>query len=278
LNLLPPLANLCLACTVKIVLREMMKLLFETRIIFSTWIFAFIFLQCHVKGSLFDFVTCGSVLKLQNLAHNVRLHSHEVRYGSGSGQQSVTGVEATEDANSYWRVRDATSGTGCRRGDPVRCGDTLRLTHLATGKNLHSHLYSSPITQEQEVSAYGDAKGEGDRGDDWTVVCDTSGGGGGGGLWLRSQRVRLRHSVTERYLHVAGARFGRPIAGQAEVSAVASGGGRGSYWLAAEGVFVKPNEASESPGMGRAPSVERPAFVVSGDGADGGGLHDSGEL
>lgn len=28
-------------------------------------------------------VTCGSVLKLLNTKHNVRLHSHDVRYGSG---------------------------------------------------------------------------------------------------------------------------------------------------------------------------------------------------
>lgn len=35
----------------------------------------------------FKYVTCGSVLKLLNPKHNVRLHSHEVKYGSGSGQQ-----------------------------------------------------------------------------------------------------------------------------------------------------------------------------------------------
>jgi len=35
----------------------------------------------------FKYVTCGSVLKLVNPKHNVRLHSHEVKYGSGSGQQ-----------------------------------------------------------------------------------------------------------------------------------------------------------------------------------------------
>ena len=35
----------------------------------------------------FQFVTCGSVLKLVNPASGVRLHSHEVKYGSGSGQQ-----------------------------------------------------------------------------------------------------------------------------------------------------------------------------------------------
>lgn len=28
-------------------------------------------------------VTCGSVIKLLNIKHNVRLHSHDVRYGSG---------------------------------------------------------------------------------------------------------------------------------------------------------------------------------------------------
>jgi len=35
----------------------------------------------------FKYVTCGSVVKLLNNQHNVRLHSHEVKYGSGSGQQ-----------------------------------------------------------------------------------------------------------------------------------------------------------------------------------------------
>lgn len=31
-------------------------------------------------------VTCGSVVKLLNVRHNVRLHSHDVRYGSGNGR------------------------------------------------------------------------------------------------------------------------------------------------------------------------------------------------
>lgn len=33
-------------------------------------------------------VTCGSVVKLLNVRHNVRLHSHDVRYGSGNGRVS----------------------------------------------------------------------------------------------------------------------------------------------------------------------------------------------
>lgn len=35
----------------------------------------------------YEFVTCGTVLKLLNHFHNVRLHSHNIKYGSGSGQQ-----------------------------------------------------------------------------------------------------------------------------------------------------------------------------------------------
>ena len=41
-------------------------------------------LLVHCSNSL---VTCGSALKLQHVKTNVRLHSHEVNYGSGSGQQ-----------------------------------------------------------------------------------------------------------------------------------------------------------------------------------------------
>lgn len=31
-----------------------------------------------------DYVTCGSLVKLLNTRHNVRLHSHDVKYGSGN--------------------------------------------------------------------------------------------------------------------------------------------------------------------------------------------------
>lgn len=31
-----------------------------------------------------NYVTCGSLVKLLNTRHNVRLHSHDVKYGSGN--------------------------------------------------------------------------------------------------------------------------------------------------------------------------------------------------
>lgn len=41
-------------------------------------------------GTELSFVTCGSVIKLLNIKHNVRLHSHDVRYGSGESLLSLT--------------------------------------------------------------------------------------------------------------------------------------------------------------------------------------------
>lgn len=78
--------------------------------------------------------------------------------GTGSGQQSVTGVTAAEDSNSYWSVR-GTSDALCHRGTPVKCGQTIRLTHVNTGRNLHSHYFASPLSSNQ--------------------VCDVRGGGFG---------------------------------------------------------------------------------------------------
>lgn len=60
-------------------------------------------------------VTCGSVFKLLNTAYKIRLHSHDIKYGSGSGQQSVTGSELKEDVNSIWIVK-GTSSLPCKRG------------------------------------------------------------------------------------------------------------------------------------------------------------------
>lgn len=47
-------------------------------------------------------ITYGSVIKLMHEKTKFRLHSHDVPYGSGSGQQSVTGFSGVDDANSYW--------------------------------------------------------------------------------------------------------------------------------------------------------------------------------
>ncbi|KAM6985540.1 stromal cell-derived factor 2 [Aplochiton taeniatus] len=183
-------------------------------------------------GTELSFVTCGSVVKLLNVKHNVRLHSHDVRYGSGSGQQSVTGVTSVEDSNSYWSVR-GTGGEACQRGIPVKCGQTIRLTHVNTGRNLHSHYFASPLSSNQEVSAFGE-EGEGDHLDEWTVEC-------GGGVWARDEAVRFRHRSTDALLAVTGEQYGRPIHGQREVHAMAGAGPHG-LWRAMEGVYMKPSE------------------------------------
>lgn len=36
--------------------------------------------------------------------------------------------------------------------EPIKCGDSIRLLHVSTRKNLHSHLFASPLSNNQEVS------------------------------------------------------------------------------------------------------------------------------
>ena len=181
-----------------------------------------------------DDVTIGSAVKIMNKAYGARLHSHDIKYGSGSGQQSVTGMNSEVDANSYWQIRSSASDPQMR-GTPIKCGQTVRLTHIRTMANLHSHHVSSPLSNEQEVSCYG-SDGEGDHLDDWTVVCS-------GAYWRRDQYVRFKHVETGSYLACSGRTYGRPIHGQHEVVASYSDtSGSQKQWKAMEGVFVKPSE------------------------------------
>lgn len=202
-------------------------------------IIAFYTLLSNVKADSslkYPYVTCGSVLKLFNRNFQVRLHSHDVKYGSGSGQQSVTGTTESTDDGSYWAVKGPLNEF-CERGQPIKCGSKIRLEHISTHKNLHSHLFKSPLSGNQEISAFGDEHGEGDSGDNWIVVCTED-------FWERNTFVRLRHIDTEAWLGVSGRTYGRPIHGQSEVIATAYPDGS-SYWRAADGIFVKPNDMKE---------------------------------
>lgn len=190
-----------------------------------------VFSPCGARDVDSSYVTCGSLVKLMNTRHSVRLHSHDVKYGSGSGQQSVTGVDSADDANSYWRIRGK-PGSVCQRGAPIRCGQAIRITHMTTGRNLHSHHFSSPLSNHQEVSAFGE-NGEGDDLDVWNIQCSAT-------YWDREDAVRFKHTGTEVFLSVTGEQFGHPIRGQREVHGMPSPN-QHNYWKVMEGVFIQPS-------------------------------------
>ncbi|KNC77833.1 hypothetical protein SARC_09718 [Sphaeroforma arctica JP610] len=195
----------------------------------------------HLSGAVqlaasdgFQAVTCGSSIKLMNVQSKMYMHSHEVSYGTGSKQQSVTSVPHKDDVNSMWVVR-GTQTKPCSVGKPVMCGDTIRLTHGQTNKNFHSHLHVSPLSRQQEISAYGN-DGEGDLGDEWVVVCDNQ------TKWLRGENVFLKHNQTGKWASTSkDFGYGRPIEGQYEVAARSQKDSRCS-WIVKLGIFMRDSE------------------------------------
>jgi dolichyl-phosphate-mannose--protein O-mannosyl transferase len=97
-------------------------------------------------------VAYGSTIKLMHEKTKHRLHSHDVPYGSGSGQQSVTGFPEVDDSNSYWIVRPSPDSSA-KQGDAIETGSIIRLQHMRTRKWLHSHLHASPLSGNLEVGS-----------------------------------------------------------------------------------------------------------------------------
>ncbi|CAN0857967.1 Stromal cell-derived factor 2-like protein [Linum grandiflorum] len=175
-------------------------------------------------------ITYGTVLKLMHEKTKFRLHSHEVPYGSGSGQQSVTGFPSVDDSNSYWIVRPELD-TNAKQGDVMTSGTIFRLQHMKTRKWLHSHLHASPISGNLEVSCFG-GENESDTGDHWRLTIE-----GGEKTWKQNQRVRLQHVDTGGYLHSHDKKYQRIAGGQQEVCGIREKRAD-NIWLAAEGVYL----------------------------------------
>lgn len=180
-------------------------------------------------------ITYGSVLKLMHEKTRYRLHSHDVPYGSGSGQQSVTGFPNVDDANSYWIVRPSPE-TSAKQGDSIKSGAIIRLQHMKTRRWLHSHLHASPISGNLEVSCFGD-DGNSDTGDYWRLEIE-----GSGKTWRQDQRIRLRHVDTSGYLHSHDKKYSRIAGGQQEVCGVREKRAD-NVWLAVEGVYLPVYES-----------------------------------
>ncbi|XP_023953257.2 protein O-mannosyl-transferase 2 [Bicyclus anynana] len=115
------------------------------------------------------------------------LHSHHHLYPAGAGakQQQIT-TYTHKDENNKWIVkpydREQVAGVVL-----VRSGDLVRLTHAATGRNLHSHRERAPMTGKfMQVTGYGE-DGVGDANDVWKIIVS----GGKDGDEIQTVRSKL---------------------------------------------------------------------------------------
>lgn len=113
------------------------------------------------------FVQLGDEITLRSQGMNSNLlHSHQQLYPSGSRQHQVT-TYGFKDLNNNWKILNSRSGD--ELGEFLKDGDKIRLFHVFTKSNLHSHAVPAHVSNYGwEVSGYGD-EDTGDEKDDWIV-------------------------------------------------------------------------------------------------------------
>lgn len=149
-------------------------------------------------------IAYGSRFTLKNMGYGGGLlHSHVQTYPEGSQQQQVTCYHH-KDANNDWFFypnRDSPDYDPEADVKFIADKDVLRLIHSQTGRNLHSHTVSAPVTKaDNEVSSYGNTT-IGDDKDHWTVeVVSDAASRDRSKIRTLATSLRLRHTTLGCYL------------------------------------------------------------------------------
>ena len=167
-------------------------------------------------------ITYGSSLRIQNIMTKYHLSSFGMNWSTGSGLQIVTAVQSDKDRNSLFTIKEGETYPTKINGDPVLCGEVIRLEHISTGKNLHSHDFKSFVTNSQEACAFGE-DGNGDVNDNFRISCYKQ---NDNETITGKTEFFLQHVPTEKWLYINykssmyndGNCRGCPIRGQREVS------------------------------------------------------------
>ncbi|KAJ9073991.1 Protein O-mannosyltransferase 2 [Entomophthora muscae] len=173
------------------------------------------------------------------------LHSHPSLYPEGSRQHQITIYHHSDTNNDWVILRDHETTSKRRKVDnqtypgefatpsndymdidedpelPAQLlahGDIIRLSHVGTGANLHSHPVNAPISNKDlEASGYLN-RTLGDDYDHWVLeIYDDLIGDPQGKVRTLSTRFRLRHHSLGCYLMPSGARLPEWGFGQGEV-------------------------------------------------------------
>ncbi|KAI9716884.1 MAG: hypothetical protein M1812_005033 [Candelaria pacifica] len=149
-------------------------------------------------------IAYGSRATLKNMGYGGGLlHSHVQTYPEGSQQQQVTCYHH-KDANNDWFFYPNRHQSEFNPEDPLKYvadKDVIRLIHSQTGRNLHSHEVSAPVTKaDREVSSYGNTT-IGDEKDHWTVeVVSDAASRDRSKVRTLTTAFRLRHTALGCYL------------------------------------------------------------------------------
>lgn len=192
-------------------------------------------------------ITCGSSLRIQNQLTKYYLSSYNMNWSTGSRLQIITGIQENNQYESLFIIKEGDGLPPCENGTPIKCDSVIRLEHVTTGKNLHSHEFPSFITNSQEACAFGD-NGNGDVNDNFKIICYK---------WKEDvikgeTQFFLQHVPTQKYLFIDYKQSlfndrncrGCPIKGQREVS-LTSNKDKQCLWKVAGGIIFSLEEEED---------------------------------
>ncbi len=169
-------------------------------------------------------------------------------WGTGSGMQIITSTKNDDDYDNLFIIKEGHGFEPCTTGTPIKCGSTIRLEHVNTGKNIHSHEVKSFVTESQEVCGFGE-NGNGDLNDNWEVQCYNS----KESIVKGDTQFFLLHVPTKKYLYVNIRKSlynddncrNCPIRGQREVSCT-SNKDKQSLWKVKGGIIFNSNDSQDN--------------------------------
>lgn len=121
----------------------------------------------------------------------------------------------------------------------VKSGDLVRLEHMPTKRNLHTHKEKAPITKKHyQVTGYGE-NGTGDANDVWRVII--VGEKDGVELTAVSSKLKFVHYLQSCILTTSGKQLPKWAYEQQEVSCNPNLRDVNAVWNIEENIFDKRN-------------------------------------
>jgi len=190
-------------------------------------------------------ITCGSALRIQNDITKYYLASFNMNWSTGSHLQIITAIGDDNSNDNLFIIKEGETYPSCRSGEPILCNSVIRLEHVVTGKNLHSHVFPSMLSNSQEACGFGE-NGDGDVNDNFRIICYKQ---TNNTIIKGNTYFFLQHVPTEKYLYINYQKSmfddyncrGCPINGQREVS-LTDKKDKQCLWRVLGGIIFNTNE------------------------------------